>query len=162
SPGFFHDNRLPYAEHYSLSIQRQFGANTLLNLAYVGTQGHRLLSDLESNPADPALCLSVSQSSQVRPSPVDGSIATCGPNGENHKLGKAISAFDMTHNFVASYSYELPFDKLAAGSYPRLTRGWILTGVTRFTTGLPIRIRENDDRSLLGTRFTGPTGQGID
>jgi hypothetical protein len=239
SPGFFHDNRLPYSEHYSLSIQRQFGPNTLLSLSYVGTQGHRLLSDLESNPANPALCLSVSQNSQVRPSPVDGSIATCGPGGENgvyypitggvingtrtvfpntlgsngyfatmgnsnfnsfqtslrhtsgraefllgytwskaidnasnwgsnsqinvvnHKLGKAISAFDMTHNFVASYSYELPFDKLAANR-PRLTRGWIITGVTRFTTGLPIRIRENDDRSLLGTRFTGPTGQGID
>jgi hypothetical protein len=239
SPGFFHDNRLPYSEHYSLSIQRQFGPNTLLSLSCVGTQGHRLLSDLESNPANPALCLSVSQNSQVRPSPVDGSIATCGPGGENgvyypitggvingtrtvfpntlgsngyfatmgnsnfnsfqtslrhtsgraefllgytwskaidnasnwgsnsqinvvnHKLGKAISAFDMTHNFVASYSYELPFDKLAANR-PRLTRGWIITGVTRFTTGLPIRIRENDDRSLLGTRFTGPTGQGID
>jgi hypothetical protein len=237
SPGFFHDNRLPYSEHYSFSIQRQFGANTLLSLAYVGTQGHRLLSDLEANPGNPALCLSVSQDSQVLPG-----TGTCGPDGENgvyypitggvingtrsafpntigsngyfatmgnsnynsfqtslrhtsgraefllgytwskvidnasnwgttsggqvnvvnHKLGKAISAFDMTHNFVASYSYELPFDKLIAANRPRLTRGWIITGVTRFATGLPVRIRENDDRSLLGTRFTGPTSQGID
>jgi len=80
----------------------------------------------------------------------------------NHKLGKALSAFDMTHNFVASYSYEVPFDRLLAANHPRLTRGWVITGVTRFTTGIPVRIRENDDRSLLGTRFTGPTGQGID
>ncbi len=237
SPGFFHQNRLPYAEHYSFSIQRQFGPSTLLSLAYVGTQGHRLLSDLEANPGNPALCLSVSQASQV----VSGS-GTCGPDGENgvyypitggvingtrspypntigsngyfatmgnsnynsfqtslrhtsgraefllgytwskvmdnasnwgtslggqinvvnHKLGKAISVFDMTHNFVASYSYELPFDKLIAANHPRLTRGWVVTGVTRFTTGVSVRIRENDDRSLLGTRFTGPTGQGVD
>src|SRR5437660_2265023 len=71
SPGFYYQNRLPYSEHYSLSIERQFGPNTLLSLAYVGTQGHRLLSDLEANPGDPALCLSVSQDSQVRPSPID-------------------------------------------------------------------------------------------
>jgi hypothetical protein len=36
------------------------------------------LSNLESNPGDPALCLSLSQKSQVAP----GS-PTCGPNGEN-------------------------------------------------------------------------------
>ena len=83
-------------------------------------------------------------------------------NVVNYKLGKAISAFDMTHNFIASYSYELPFDKLFASGPTRLTRGWIVTGVTRFSTGLPVRIRENDDRSLLGTQFTGPTSQGID
>ncbi len=83
-------------------------------------------------------------------------------NVVNHKLGKALSAFDMAHNFVASYSYELPFDKFLAASHPRLSRGWVITGVTRFTTGIPVRIRENDDESLLGTRFTGPTGQGID
>jgi len=237
SPGFFHTNRLPYAEHYSFSIERQFGPNTLLSLAYVGTQGHRLLSDLESNPGNPALCLSVSQPSQVMPG-----TGTCGPEGENGvyypitggvingtrspypntigsngyfatmgnsnynsfqtslrhtggrsefllgytwskvldnasnwgtslggqinflnpRLGKSISVFDMAHNFVASYSYELPFDKLGAANHPRLTRGWVVTGVTRFTTGTPVRIRENDDRSLLGTRFTGPTGQGLD
>jgi hypothetical protein len=83
-------------------------------------------------------------------------------NVVDHKLGKALSAVDMAHHFIASYSYEIPFDRLAAGKYPRLTRGWVNTGVTRSATGLPVWIRENDDRSLLGTRFTGPTSQGID
>src|SRR2546426_1510240 len=78
SPGFYYQNRLPYSEHYSLSIERQFGPNTLLSLAYVGTQGHRLLSDLEANPGDPALCLSVSHDSEVLPG-----TGTCGPGGEN-------------------------------------------------------------------------------
>src|SRR5207244_9912948 len=69
---------VPYAEHYSFSIQRQFGTASALSGSYVGTQGHRLLSDLEANVGNPALCMSVSQPSQVAP----GS-GTCGPNGEN-------------------------------------------------------------------------------
>jgi len=78
----------------------------------------------------------------------------------NPKIGKALSAFDMTHNFVMSYSYHVPFDKLWRPN--RLTDGWILTGVTRFTTGLPILLSEPDDSSLLGTGFSGPCGCMVD
>ena len=69
---------LPYSETWNVSVQRQFGGNTVASVSYVGTMGHKLLSDLESNPGNPALCLSLSQKSQVAP----GS-PTCGPNGEN-------------------------------------------------------------------------------
>jgi len=78
SPGFFHKNRVPYSENYMLSFQRQFGANALLSMSYVGTQGHRLLADLESNPGNPALCLGLSQQSEVMPG-----TGTCGPFGED-------------------------------------------------------------------------------
>lgn len=78
SPGFWYKNRIPYAEQYSLSIQRQLGSNSVGQVAYVGTQGHRLESNLEANPGNPTLCLSVSQVSQVAPNS-----ATCGPFGEN-------------------------------------------------------------------------------
>lgn len=78
SPGFWYKNRVPYAEDYSLSIQRQLGPNSLFMVSYVGTQGHALLSNMQANPGDAALCLSVSQASQVAP----GS-ATCGPGGES-------------------------------------------------------------------------------
>ena len=78
APGYKTTNRLPYAEHYELSFERQFGAHTLMNFSYVGTQGHRLIAQLESNPGDPALCLSVSQPGEVTPGG-----ATCGPFGEN-------------------------------------------------------------------------------
>jgi hypothetical protein len=78
SPGFWHENHTPYTETWNLSLQRQFGSNTVASASYVGTMGHKLLSDLESNPGNPALCLSLSQKSQVAP----GS-PTCGPNGEN-------------------------------------------------------------------------------
>ena len=81
-------------------------------------------------------------------------------NPFNPRASIALSAFDATHNFVVSYNYALPFDKI--GGANRLTRGWAVSGITRFTTALPVTLYETDDRSLLGTQFTGPITLGID
>lgn len=78
SPVLNPGNRLPYAESYMFSIQRQIGQNSFIGINYVGTQGRHLIADLEANPADPALCLSLSQPSQL----AAGS-QPCGPNGED-------------------------------------------------------------------------------
>jgi hypothetical protein len=230
SPTFYYGNVIPYSENYMLSLQREFGAATLLSVSYVGTQGHHLMVIFEANPSTPSVCLSVSQPSQVAPGSntcgpfsETGTFTTAagqviqarqqlGPNGGtnfgsdgwfrtmgnssynalqvslrhtthrlsllagytysksmdnsstptdqvnpfNPHLSKALSAFDMTHNFVVSYSYELPFDKAFRPN--RLTRGWILSGITRFATGFPITIMETDDRSLIGNTSTGPSG----
>jgi hypothetical protein len=78
-PGYAATNRIPYVEEYMLSLQRQLGANTVLSLSYVGNQGHRLLVMIEANPGNPALCLSLSQPSQVAPAS-----PTCGPFGESN------------------------------------------------------------------------------
>jgi len=75
-------------------------------------------------------------------------------NPVNPRLSRGLSAFDSTHNFVASYAYTLPIDKLAGPK--KLTNGWQISGITRFATGLPVTIIETDDRSLLGTSFGGP------
>ncbi len=71
----------------------------------------------------------------------------------------ALSAFNVTHNFVASYSYELPFDKAFSGP-GWLTKDWVLSGITRFSTGFPVTIYENDDRSLIGNTSPGPSVDG--
>ncbi|HWY52871.1 MAG TPA: carboxypeptidase regulatory-like domain-containing protein [Terriglobales bacterium] len=71
----------------------------------------------------------------------------------------ALSAFDVTHNFVVSYNYDIPLDRLASN---RLTKGWTWSGITRFATGIPVTLIENDNNSLLGTQFTGPIPLGID
>lgn len=261
SPGFKPTNRLPYAEEYELSIQRQFSSSTLLTLSYVGTQAHRLLSTQEANPGNPAICLALqaygcgpskenntyilpagvaapaaavtagivttipcggatcnevvgtrstfpfSQPTGLPPNLATGSVnftsdgyfVTNGVSaynslqvnvrhttksfsflagytyskslddssayGEqvnpfNHKLSRALSAFDQTHNFVFSYSYNLPFDKL--GGPKQLTNGWQLSGITRFATGLPVTMYETDDNSLLGTAVAGPLPIGMD
>jgi len=76
SPGYDIHNTVPYAEHYNFSIQRQLSESTKLTLAYVGTQGHKLIAQRESNPGNPALCLSLRGNGVLAGSP------ECGPNGE--------------------------------------------------------------------------------
>jgi hypothetical protein len=232
SPAFFHGNRLPYAEDYNFSLERQFGSATILSVSYVGTQGHRLLGTVEANPSSPALCFSLISAGcgpyaedagpfKTATGPIytvrspfntvaqglngpteafasDGYMATMAnsnynalevtlrrtlgraeflagytwskslDNASGNGLGqgdninpidpritKALSAFNVTQNFVLSYAYRIPFDKLAGPK--RLTNGWAINGITRFATGFPVYIYENDDNSELGT---GSTGQG--
>lgn len=71
SPAFYYKNATPYAEQYDVAIDRQMPESMLLTIAYVGSQGHHLLSALEANPGDPALCLQLVG-------------LGCGPFGENN------------------------------------------------------------------------------
>jgi hypothetical protein len=77
SPGYSIHNRMPYAEHYNLSFQRELTPATVLTVSYVGTQGHKLISQYDANPGNQALCLKLSDPANVFP----GS-PTCGPFGE--------------------------------------------------------------------------------
>ena len=43
-------------------------------------------------------------------------------NPFNERLTRVISSWDMTHNFVATYTYALPFDRFFGRN--RLTEGW--------------------------------------
>jgi Carboxypeptidase regulatory-like domain len=236
SPAFYNKNRLPYAENYELSVQRQVTSSDLVTVSYVGTQGHRLLASESANPGIPSLCLALAAegcgpggenniytaadgtvtagtrgpfSAPYRNTPVNGAFIvpfgndsyfiTAGYSsynslqlswrhtsgrlqtllgytyskamddssgyGEqfnpiNPRLSRGLSAFDSTHNFVVSYAYTLPFDKLDGPK--KLTNGWQISGVTRFATGLPITLVEQDDHSLLGTSFGGPIILSVD
>jgi hypothetical protein len=231
-PGYAAANRIPYVEEYMLSLERQLGANTVLSASYVGTQSHRLLVMVEANPADPALCLSLSQPSEVAP----GS-ATCGPFGEsnvfttasgqmingtrgplgphfgsdtsqstigksnynalelslrhtsgrlelsagytygkslddssnlgeevnpiNPSLSYALSSFDIKQNFVVSYNYRIPLERLFRNS-SRWTQGWELSGITHFSSGLPVTLVNFGDKSLLGAEPNGINNYGVD
>ena len=73
---------------------------------------------------------------------------------------ESLSAFDVRHNFVVSYDYHLPFDRLDGPS--RLVKGWRLSGITRFSTGLPVTLIETDDNSLLGTSSAGAISLPVD
>jgi len=248
SPAFFYGNRLPYAENYELSLQRQLTGADLLTLSYVGTQGHRLLSSRSANPGDPALCMATlgcgptgesniyingtSVTLGTRPrlpglelTPAQASAGLSGPIGTplpdgnfgvipfandsyfitagkssynslqlnfrhtSHRLqmllgytysksldiasgygeqinpvnpnfSRGLSAWDQTHNFVASYTYVLPIDRLSGPK--RLTNGWSISGISTFSTGLPVTMVETDDHSLLGTAFGGPITLAVD
>jgi Carboxypeptidase regulatory-like domain len=70
----------------------------------------------------------------------------------NPKWSRGLSTTDITHNFVASYVWAIPFDRLFPGGPKRLTQGWQMQGITRFSTGFPIQMNESDDDiSLTGT-----------
>jgi hypothetical protein len=75
--------------------------------------------------------------------------------GDKPNLFRSLSLFDITHIFSASYTYELPFDKLFR-SNSRLTRGWKVSGITSFTTGVPVTMAEVDDNSLRGNTGNSP------
>ena len=231
-PFFGADNKTPYSSNFMFSIQRELAANMVVTASYVATRGHNMLVIQQANPGDPALCLSVSQDSQVAP----GS-ATCGPFGENGvytrkdgtvingtrtvlgpdygtvtkqtsigysryngvelnlhyakgrasilagytlsksvdvasnlgeqvnpvdvSLSEAPSAFDMRHNFVVSYNYELPIDEWFHAKNP-FTDGWSLSGTTRLSSGFPVTLYNPTDTSLLGTFGNGVNNNLLD
>lgn len=224
-PYFDYRNSVPYTENYMLSYERQITTKSLLTMSYVGNQGHHILAVVSTNPSNQALCLRLSQPTEVAP----GS-PTCGPfsegatitgsNGQvyhgtrvglgpdygedtaqrtiansnynaletnlryvgkrsdfllgytysksidqgsnlgeqldplDFRATRAISAWDMRHNFVASYKVTLPFD-LLSNRARNLTEGWSLAGTTRFSTGFPVTLYDDSDNSLLGTLGNG-------
>ena len=75
---FDNRNKLPYSEDYELSIQRQFGSNTVLTASYVGNEGHRLVTSIEANPANQAACLFLNNPANLAPN----SAGPCGPFSE--------------------------------------------------------------------------------
>jgi hypothetical protein len=81
-------------------------------------------------------------------------------NPVNPALSKALSAFDVAHNFVVSYSYQLPVDQIFKSN--RWTQGWSLSGITHFSTGFPVTLYNYGDNSLLGTSPNGVNNYGVD
>lgn len=78
-PYFYYRNSVPYTENYMFSFERQITASTLLTVSYVGNEGHHILMLLPTNPGNAALCLSLSQPSEVVPGG-----PTCGPFSEDN------------------------------------------------------------------------------
>jgi hypothetical protein len=258
-PGYDIHNKLPYAEHFNLSIQRELTKSTVLTLAYVGTEGHRLITQREANPGSAALCQTLNAPG-AGVIDVTAGTAGCGPNNENDvfqlptatvpcgltpgqtpyptpqtgcvystrqqilspnfcpggaqvcfgsgntntltsansiynafqitverkandftflaaytfakglddssafndlvnfenpQLSRGLSSTDITHNFVVSYIWAIPFDRAFAKAPKRLTQGWQIQGITRLSTGFPIQMNQGTgDFSLSGSSAT--------
>ena len=82
-------------------------------------------------------------------------------NPLNYSLTRAPSAFDMTHNFVVSFQYAVPFAQWMKRNN-RWVSGWSVSGVGRFSTGLPVTLFNNNDTSLLGTIPNAINNNGVD
>jgi hypothetical protein len=69
--------RTQYAEQYNLTIQREVARNLVLQVAYVGRQGHRLLASQDLNPGNPKTCVDLQALSG--PSALNDPNLQCGP-----------------------------------------------------------------------------------
>ena len=76
-------------------------------------------------------------------------------------LTRALSAWDLTHNLVATYRYELPFERLFKHS-GRWTEGWEISGITRASTGFPVTLHADGDNSLTGSIPNGVNNHSTD
>ncbi len=233
-PGYDVHNKIPYAEHFNFSIQRELSKSTVLTLSYVGTEGHRLIAQTEANPGDPTLCKQLTlqgapcgpndeqntftvgantiygtRDTLLNPNTCDGTTGLNSPTGQtlcygygntftklvansayhsgqvtvqgkaadvtflasytlakaiddssafgelinfsNAKLSRGLSSTDVHQNFVVSYVWEMPINRIFHG-LPRLTKGWQLQGITRFATGFPIQMGDGNPSSLC-TQF---------
>jgi hypothetical protein len=259
-PGYNIHNKVPYAEHFNLSFQRELTKSTVLTLAYVGTAGHHLITSQEANAGNPTLCqqltaegaLDISAQtpgcgpgnendvfqlpsatvpcSTANPTPLPGcvystrlrssaypyalqatnycpdtptlvcygygngntlltanSIYNAGQitvqrtandftflaaytfakalddssafgdaiNFINPKLSRGLSSTDVTNNFVVSYIWAIPFDRAFGNAPKRLTQGWQIQGITRFSGGFPVQLNQGSgDFSLYGSSGT--------
>jgi hypothetical protein len=82
-------------------------------------------------------------------------------NPVNPALSRALSAFDLRHNLVASFQYRVPTGK-SKGLLHAMASGWAVAGIARFTSGLPVTLLNNNDTSLLGTIPNGINNNGVD
>ncbi|HKT47978.1 MAG TPA: hypothetical protein VJP87_10690, partial [Candidatus Acidoferrales bacterium] len=254
-PGYNIHNQLPYGEHFNFSVQRELSKSTVLTLAYVGTAGHHLITQNESNPGDAALCQQLVTQGAIDVTVGGLNPGSCGPGRENDvfqlpgattpcdtlsstplpgcvystrhqllnpnfcpggaqvcfgsgntntlstansiyhaaeitverkasditflaaytfskaiddssafgdlvnfanpRLSRGLSSSDVTHNFVVSYVWSMPFDRFFKNAPKRLTQGWQMQGITRFSTGFPILMNQSDDDvSLTGSPAT--------
>jgi Carboxypeptidase regulatory-like domain/TonB dependent receptor len=78
----------------------------------------------------------------------------------NARQSRAISAWDIKHDFVATYTLALPIDRLHGPV--ALTHDWSISGATRFADGLPVTLFDNSDNSLLGTLGNGANNDLLD
>jgi hypothetical protein len=77
------------------------------------------------------------------------------------RQSRTISAWDLKHDFVGSYTWALPIAMLLRKSN-RLTEEWSLSGTARFATGFPVTLFDNSDNSLLGTLGNGANNYLLD
>jgi hypothetical protein len=79
----------------------------------------------------------------------------------NYKRTRGLSAWDLTHNLVATYRYQLPLDRISRRAKV-LTRDWVISGITRVSTGFPVTLAEHGDNSLQGSIPNGVNNHSLD
>jgi len=81
--------RTQYTAQYNLTVQRELAKDIVLQLGYVGSQGHRLLASHDINPANPQSCLGIASLANTNAAWVTdgfGNQTTCGQFAEDNSF----------------------------------------------------------------------------
>jgi Carboxypeptidase regulatory-like domain len=79
----------------------------------------------------------------------------------NFEATRALSAWNLTHDFVATYDFRLPLELLSHRGRT-LLEGWELSGITRASTGFPVTLSTTGDKSLQGSSPNGVNNRFLD
>jgi len=200
-PGIDENFKTAYINQWSFGVQRELAESLVLDVSYLGSQGHKLPVGVDINQALPGLGGAATLASrrpfkgfgsitggfisslgnsnfnalQVRAErrfnrgfsfissytwskAIDdnsgistGSDSSGGPqDARNLRAERAASDFDVTHRWVFSYVYDLPFGRGGAGLVNALVSGWQLTGIFTLQTGRPFTVIAGTDNSATG------------
>ena len=188
---------------WSFGIQRELASNLILDVSYLGSQGHKLPIPWNINQALPGPGSVASR----RPFPgygniTGGYIASIGnsnfnglsvraerrmakglsfissyawsksiddnagistgsdasgvfaQDARNLRVERSVSDYDITHRFVFSTVYDVPFGKTQNRTLHAIAAGWQLTGILTLQTGPPFTVFSGRDESNTGRGAT--------
>jgi hypothetical protein len=134
--------RAQYTSQYNLTVQRQISNSLMLQVGYVGSEGHRLLASHDINPSNPQSCLDIISIANINPANVNsyGAQATCAPTSED-----------------AQWSVTIP------NGFPfHLPNGKVLTGTGQTINLVGLRPYSSPNCNPLTTAFAPGTGCPVD
>jgi hypothetical protein len=143
--------RTQYTAQYNFTVQREVAKDIVVQLGYVGSQGHRLLASHDINPGNPQTCVDLNNISQYylaqnggNPDPLSNAYS-CGP-------------------FFADNQFILPADSIPTGYTLHMPYG----SVPQYGAGNPalnlvgIRPYSSPNCDPTGAPFTTGTGCPVD
>ncbi len=206
APGIDPNFRTAYVNEWSFGLQREIASNFVLDVSYLGSQGHKLPVGWNINQALPGPGSIASRrpypgfgnitggyissignsnfngltvrgerrlsnglsfiSSYAWSKSIDDSVGISAASdgsmlfaqdARNLRAERSVSDYDVTHRFVFSYVYDLPFGRTRNNLLHAIAGGWQLTGILSLQTGPPFTVLSGRDESN-----TGNTGVGSD
>jgi hypothetical protein len=113
------DRRLGYAQQWNLTVQRDFGWQTLVELGYMANVGHKLNGPGTNLNQVPPERMGSGNAQVRRPFPQFGNLTTIAPmwgNSSYHALiAKLEKRFSHGLNFLGNYTFSKFIDDVAAG-----------------------------------------------
>jgi hypothetical protein len=154
-------NTIPYVESYYLGIQRGLGKATVMEISYVGNQGHHLPAEQEANPGNPATCLALDTAASVK-----AGTTPCGPKLESNVFTAANGTVYEGTRILGQPNEGLAFatnpylNTVATSNYNSVQAtlrhtGSIWTGLVGYTFG-----RSFDDASAM-IDYANPFNAGL-